>query len=179
MGKNGKKAKQNPFKEKKLTTNQMKRLKKLEARYQPRPLVIQMQNCNDCPTHEVRKLMRRMPHILANNPNFQVVRFCLPGYPEHWIQAEGEIEPFASFIKKAFRGQKQVQHPLDIHLAGGYVLVLVPNPESAAFARSLTPGLCDFLGTAIREPSLAEIKQFHANWTSRSPRMFQGFRKKN
>uniref|UniRef100_A0A1Q3F9X4 Uncharacterized protein n=1 Tax=Culex tarsalis TaxID=7177 RepID=A0A1Q3F9X4_CULTA len=143
--------------------------KKMQA-----PIKSQLQNQN-CPKQEMRNLLRRVPEAFVHNPNAQIVRFCLPDYPREWVQQEEEVEPFATFINDAFWGQTHVRRPLDIHLAGGYVLVLLPNPESTAFARSLLPGLSNFLGTGLREPSLGEIERFHASWADRSSGMFKRF----
>lgn len=152
-----------------------KRKKKVQARQQVQaPLFVQMQG-TDCPPQESKKLLRRVPEAVAHNPDFKVVRFCRPGYPSDWIQREEEVEPFANFINDAFQKQPNIRFPLDIHLAGGYVLVLVANEASAEFARSLLPGLRSFLGMEVRVPSMEEIKRFHATVGDRSPGMFKRF----
>lgn len=80
------------------------------------PIVRNAMRNKDCPPQELRKLLRRVPDVLAHNPNFQVVRFCLPDYPRQWIQQEEEVDPFAAYINDAFRGQNYVRWPLDVHV---------------------------------------------------------------
>lgn len=135
------------------------------------PIVKRLQNQN-LPKQEIRKMMMRYPEVFKHNRNVQIVRFCLPNYPQEWISMDSQVEPFANFINDAFRNQNQVDPPLDISMTGGYVLVLLRDEQSAMFAQGLLPGLRNYMGTGIREPSLEEIEQFHAGINERSPGMF-------
>ncbi|XP_039442319.1 uncharacterized protein LOC120422841 isoform X2 [Culex pipiens pallens] len=166
-------------KDPKFVAKRLERKQKVAIRQKKQaPIVRNAMRNKDCPPQELRKLLRRVPDVLAHNPNFQVVRFCLPDYPRQWIQQEEEVDPFAAYINDAFRGQNYVRWPLDVHLTGGYVLVLLPDGPSAEFARSLLPGLQGFFGTGIREPSWQEVERFHASWSDRSPGMFSRHQKR-
>lgn len=125
-----------------------------------------------CCHQEIGNMLRsKCRDILAKHPNPDVVRFCLPNYPADWIKDDKIIKPWVNYVNEAC-SNAQMSKPLFTNHIGGYLLFLLRDETSGSFVRDTLPELNSKYNQALREPTSAEIAEFHAGWTERSPNMF-------
>lgn len=130
-----------------------------------------------CCHQEIGNLLRnKSSEILLRFPNPTVVRFCFPDYPGHWFEHDKMAKPFIDFVNQSCSKNNR-NRPLYSNNIGGYLLFLLDDDAHASFVRGLLPELNRTLNQALREPTPAEIEEFHAGWYERSPNMFSHYLK--